>query len=183
MISASRRVSLANRTTTPRAQHGNAGARMRRSNGKPRKKAAEPERPIAPQVGDKVKPGRSEMVYEIFKVHEGGKQVDLHVPGTNLLRLRTLTDTLTFVERKPPARTSNPFTDPESVVDAGEVLERIATVKEENLKRLDDDVDILKAYLKTQHAPQAAIEALEGLTVEQHVSWKKAGDRIKKLLE
>jgi CRISPR/Cas system CSM-associated protein Csm2 small subunit len=33
------------------------------------------------------------------------------------------------------------------------VLERIATVKEENLKRLDDDIDILKSYLKTQNAP------------------------------
>jgi len=62
-------------------------------------------------------------------------------------------------------------------------MQRIATVKEENLKRLDDDLDILKAYLKTQHAPKAAIEALEGLTVEQHVSWKKPVDRIRKLLE
>ena len=53
-------------------------------------------------------------------------------------------------------------------------MERIATVQQENLQRLDDDIDILKAYLKTQHAPKAAIEALEGLTVEQHVSWKKA---------
>jgi hypothetical protein len=43
-------------------------------------------------------------------------------------------------------------------------------------------VDILKAYLKTQHSPKATIEALEGLTLE-HVSWKKAVDRIKKLLE
>ena len=49
--------------------------------------------------------------------------------------------------------------------------------------RCHDDIDILKAYLKTQHAPKATIEALEGLTVEQHVSWKKAIDRIKKLLE
>ena len=79
--------------------------------------------------------------------------------------------------------TSTPFTTPQLVLDAGEVLERIATVKEENLKRLDDDVDILKAYLKTQRAPQAATEILEGLTVEQHVSWKKAVERLKKLLE
>jgi hypothetical protein len=28
-----------------------------------------------------------------------------------------------------------------------------------------------------------AIEALEGLAVEQHVSWKKAVERIKRLLE
>jgi hypothetical protein len=58
-----------------------------------------------------------------------------------------------------------------------------AAVKEENLKRLDDDIDIFKSCLRTQDAPKAAIEALEGLTVEQHVSWKKAVDRIKKLLE
>jgi hypothetical protein len=61
-------------------------------------------------------------------------------------------------------------------------LTSIATVKEENLKRLDDDLDILTAYLKTQHAPRATIETLEGLTVEQHVSWKKAVEQIKKLL-
>jgi hypothetical protein len=97
-------------------------------------------------------------------------------------RFRERVDNLTFVERKAPARTSNPFTDPEPMPAAGEVLERIATVKDENLKRLDDDVDILKAYLKTQRAPRSVIEALEGLTVEQHVSWKKAVDRIKKLL-
>ena len=152
---------------------------------KPRKKTAEPapEQPIAPQVGDKVRPGRSEMVYEILRVHSGGDEVDLHVPGTNLLRFRHRTDNLTFVERKPPARTSNPFTDPEPVIDADEILERIARVQEENLKRLDDDIDILKSYLKTQHVPKAAIETLEGLTVEQHVTWKKAVDRIKKLLE
>jgi hypothetical protein len=47
------------------------------------------------------------------------------------------------------------------------VLERIRTVQEENLERLDDDLDILKAFLKSQHAPKAVIEALEGLTVER----------------
>ena len=150
---------------------------------KPRKKTAAPEPPPMPHVGDKVKPARSEMVYEISKVHVGGDEVDLHVPGTNLTRFRMPLERITFVERKPPARTSNPFTNPEPTFDADEVLKRIRTVEHENLKRLDDDIDILKAYLKTQHAPQAAIEALEGLTVEQHVSWKKAVTRIEKLLE
>jgi hypothetical protein len=65
-------------------------------------------------------------------------------------------DNLIFVERKPPATTSNPFTSPEPTFDAGEILQRIATVKGENLKRLDDDLDILKAYLKTQHAPRGS---------------------------
>jgi hypothetical protein len=41
----------------------------------------------------------------------------------------------------------------------------------------------VELYLKTQRAPKAAIEALEGLTGEKHVSWKKPVDWIKKLLE
>jgi hypothetical protein len=108
--------------------------------------------------------------------------VNLQRPGTNLEWFRVKTDTLTFIERKAPARTSNPFTNPEPTFDAGEVLERIRTVERENLQRLDNDLEILKAYLKTQHTPKAAVDALEALTVE-HVSWKKAVDRIKKLLE
>jgi hypothetical protein len=46
----------------------------------------------------------------------------------------------------------------------------------------DDDIDILKAYPKTQRAPKAAIEALEGLTVDQHKAWKIALGKIKKVL-
>jgi hypothetical protein len=61
-------------------------------------------------------------------------------------------------------------------------MERIGTVQQESLERLDGDIDILKSYLKTQRAPKAAIEALEDLTVEQHVSWKKAVEKVKKTL-
>jgi hypothetical protein len=150
---------------------------------KPRKKAAAPEASAMPRVGDKVTMPRAKSILEITHVNKDGDEVNLSLPGTNLEWFRVNSATLTFVERKPPAKTSNPFTTPEPVIDASGVLERIAAVKEENLKRLDDDVDVLKAYLKTQHAPQAAIEALEGLTVEQHVSWKKVLERIKNLLE
>jgi hypothetical protein len=150
---------------------------------KPRKKASSPEAPIAPRVGDKVTMKGSDFVRQISRVYIGDDEVDVEVPGTNLQWFRIKADTLTYVDRKPPARTSNPFTSPEPVFDAGEILECIATVQKENLKRLDDDIDILKAYLKTQRAPKAAMEALEGPTVEQHGSWRKAVDRIKKLLE
>ena len=54
---------------------------------KPRKNAAaDPSAP--PQIGDKVYPPRSQLVYEISHVHVGGDEVDLHVPGTNLERFR-----------------------------------------------------------------------------------------------
>jgi hypothetical protein len=147
---------------------------------KPRKKAAAPEASILPRVGDKVTSPRSKSVLEITHVHYGGDEVNLQLPGTNLEWFRVKNSTLTFVER---TKTSNPFTTPEPVIDADEILERIATVQEENLKQLDEDIDILKNYLKTQHAPGAAIEALESLTVEQHVSWKKAIERMNRLLE
>jgi hypothetical protein len=62
------------------------------------------------------------------------------------------------------------------------MVESIATVQGESLERLDSDIDILKTYLKTQHAPKGVIEALESLTVEQHKAWKLAVGKIKKEL-
>jgi hypothetical protein len=109
---------------------------------KSRKKAAADEPSPLPQVGDKVTVG-TDSIYAIAKVHYGGGEVDLQFPGTNLMRFRVPVDKLTYVKREPPTKTSNPFTTSEPAFDAGEVIERIATVKEENLKRLDDDVDIL----------------------------------------
>lgn len=156
---------------------------------KPRKKSAEPApEPITPRIGDKVTiPSKSadarSSVLEVEYVASDGTEVTLRLPGTNLQWFRVPADRLTYVDRKPPARTSNPFTDPEPVIDADEILERIGTVQAENLKRLDDDIDILKSYLKTQHAPKAVIEALERVNIDQHKSWKKALAEITKFLE
>ena len=136
-----------------------------------------------PQVGDKVRKSNSDSILEITHVNHDGTEVNLQLPNTNLEWFRVRTETLTFVDRKPPAKTSNPFTNPDPVFDAKEVLERIATVQRENLERSDDDIDILKAYLKTQHVPRNVIEALEGVTIDQHKSWKKAITEITKLLE
>jgi hypothetical protein len=146
-----------------------------------RKQAAVPEPSPVPQVGDKVRPGRSEMVYEIFQVSKEGDEVNLHVPGTTLQRFRVPVSDLTFVERKAPTKTSNPFTTPEPTLDTAEVLEKIATVQRENLQRLDDDIEILTKYLKTEGAPNTVISILEGLSAKQHESWKTAVEKIEKL--
>ena len=148
-----------------------------------RKRSTVPETPALPQVGDKVRPGSSEMVYEIDHVNQDGGEVNLYVPGTNLKRFRVRTETLTFVERKTPAKTSNPFTQPEPTFDAAKVIERISAVQRENLQRLDDDIEILTKYLKTEGVPKAAISALEGMSHEQQESWKKAVEHIEELLE
>jgi len=65
-----------------------------------------------PQIGDKVTRPRSESILEITRVSKDGDEVNLQLPGTNLEWFRVKTDTLTFVDRKPPPRTSNPFTTP-----------------------------------------------------------------------
>jgi hypothetical protein len=148
----------------------------------PARKPLPPSSHRCPRLANKVKPARSEMVYEINHVHLGGDEVDLYVPGTNLMRFRVRADSLTFVERKIPTKTSNPFTTPEPTFDIGEVLERIHAVEEDNLKRSDEHLDILKAYLETQYVPKTVTEALESLTVEQHVIWKKTIKKIENLL-
>src|SRR5438270_11295229 len=141
---------------------------------KPRKNPAAPEPPLIPRVGDKVTIPRSESVLEVTSVSRDGDEVNLQLPGTNLQWFRVRSDTLTFVERKARARTSNPFTSPESVFDTGEVMERIHNVERENLQRLEDDVSILTKYLKAQNVPKTATDALDGLRRKQKESWKAA---------
>jgi hypothetical protein len=150
---------------------------------KPRKKPAAPELPPMPKVGDKVTIPRSESVLEVTSVSRDGDEVNLQLPGTNLQWFRVRSDTLTLVERKSPARTSNPFTNPESVFDMGEVMERIHSVERENLQRLEGDIAILTKYLKTQNVPKAVIDVLEGLGRKEEEIWKTTVERIEELLE
>jgi hypothetical protein len=147
------------------------------------KKPAEPAtEPIVPRIGDKVTIPRSSGALEVEQVSRDGSEVTLRLPGTNLQWFRIPAETLTYVERKPPTKTSNPFSTPEPTLNAAEVLEHIDIVRRESVKQMDDDIDILKSYLKTNDAPISAIEVLEDLTIEHHKSWKSAMGRIKKLL-
>ena len=146
------------------------------------KPAAKPESPLIPQVGDKVIPERSDSTWVITHVSSDGKEVSLNLPGTNLERFRVSSDTLKFVDRKPPARTSNPFTNAEPAFDATQALERIRIVQSENLQRLDDDIAILIKYLKSEGASKSVLETLESLSNEQHASWQATIERIDELM-
>jgi hypothetical protein len=68
-------------------------------------------------------------------------------------------------------------------MDADRVMERIDTIQRENLQRLDDDIEVLTKYLKTEGAPAAAIKTIEGLRTEQTKSWEKITERVKGLPE
>jgi hypothetical protein len=158
------------------------GSKLTESWPSPARKPPSPSR-RSPRIGDKVTIPRVESVLEVDHVSRDGSEVTLQRPGTNLQWFRVKADTLTYVDRKPPARTSNPFTTPEPAFDAAEVLERIRTVQEENLKRLDDDIAILKKYLTTQDVPKGVIGALEGISSKQQEIWRTAIKRIEDLLE
>ena len=119
---------------------------------KPRKNAAAPEPPPMPRIGDKVTIPHTKSVLEVTHVSRDGDEVTLQLPGTNLQWFRIEADTLTYVDRKPPASTSNPFTTPEPAFDADEVLERIRSVQEENLKR--------QSYAKQRHGTSTSSRAI-----------------------
>jgi len=71
------------------------------------KKFAAPELPRVPRVGDKVMLPGSRSLLEITYVYYLGGEVNLRLPGTNLEWFRVKADTLIYVERKTPAKTSN----------------------------------------------------------------------------
>jgi len=72
------------------------------------------ESPLAPQVGDKVIPERSESTYIVSRVSPDGCEVDLSFPGTNIERFRVKTATLKFVDRVPQPTDLPPRVAPHS---------------------------------------------------------------------
>ena len=52
---------------------------------------------------------RSKSVLEVNHVSRDGNEVDLQLPGTNLQWFRVPTNTLTFVDRKPPSIAGSVF--------------------------------------------------------------------------
>ena len=133
-----------------------------------------------PDVGERVlKDGKNE--YIVSRVSPDGEQVDLTVPGTNLEIYRVRTSTLKFLDR--PTQPARKTARGKPKLDTADLLERIGNVERENLQRLDDDIGILTKYLKGQGAPKAVLEVLQGLSSEQHESWKATVERIAELLD
>jgi hypothetical protein len=152
---------------------------------KARNKAAHPTLPLGPpqslapavpQIGDRVIPERSDSEWKISEVRYEGKYVNLELPGTNLTRRHVDVSTLEFIERVAP-------TTVESFRNPSAISKRIATIQRESLERLDEDIAVLKKYMKTEDAPTATIVALDTLSNELHASWQAAVERIDELIE
>jgi hypothetical protein len=153
---------------------------MPKSKAKPSKPAGKLFTPTAPpQVGDKVIPNDSPLVFEIIKIASDG-ELTLNAPGTVLHRFRVDPATVKFVDQpRSQVRASKPA-EPE--IDSAEVLKRVTTIQHESLERFDADVALLTKELQRQGVPKAAISALEALGSEVHESWKAAAEKIEELL-
>jgi hypothetical protein len=147
---------------------------------KPRKPVGKLFTPNAPpQIGDKVIPQGSELVFEIIRIDSDG-ELTLNAPGTLLHRFRVDPATVKFVDHpRSQVRASKPV-EPE--MDAAEVMKRVTTIQHESLDRFDDDVALLTKDLQRQGVPKAALNALEALSSEVHESWKAAVEKIEELL-
>jgi hypothetical protein len=146
-------------------------------------KPSKPARPAdtpTPQVGDKVVLTDSKvgMVYEVSYVSSDGREVNLHLPGTNLERFRINPDDLTFVERQAPAKVPA-----KPAFDAEEIRERIASVQQICMDHLIGEIAILKKYLKSKRVPPAATEELDALCKSTEGCWETTVDRLARLLE
>jgi adenylate kinase family enzyme len=113
--------------------------------------------------------------------HPIDRRVDLELPGTNLTRFNVDVETLKFVDRA--ERSTQKSLNLRADVDADRVMERIDTIQRESLQRLDDDIELLTKYLKSEGAPAAAIKAVESLRRDQTKSWDTVVARVKELME
>jgi hypothetical protein len=148
---------------------------------KPRKAAGKLFTPTAPpQVGDKVIPNDSPLVFEIIKIASDG-ELTLNAPGTVLHRFRVDPATVKFVDQPRSQVRPSKLAEPE--IDAAEVLKRVATIQHESLDRFDDDIALLTKDLQRQGVPKAALNALEALSSEVHESWKATVEKIEELLD
>jgi hypothetical protein len=80
----------------------------------------------ATQVGDKVIPQGSELVFEITKIHGDG-ELTFNAPGTVLHRFRVDPATVKFVDQ--PRSLVRPSRLTESQLDAAAVLKRVTTIQ------------------------------------------------------
>jgi hypothetical protein len=145
---------------------------------KSRKPISPPEPSLDPQVGDKVIPERSENTWVITSVTSSGKYVNLELPETSLDRFHVDVETLEFADRaeRPTQKTLN------LKADSNHLMERIDIIQRESLQHLDEDIELLTTYLKTEGAP-AAVKAVESLRNEQTKVWQKVIERVKGSLE
>jgi hypothetical protein len=149
-------------------------AKARKKTEHPTLPLAAPNPPRKPQIGDRVIPERSDSVWKIMSVRSESS-VDLELPGTYLTRFRQDVSTLKFVD-EPVVKA------PEPSRDTSAILERIATIQQESLQRMDDDIAILTKYLKTEGASRGVMDVLDHLSNEQHASWQAAVERIEELM-
>jgi hypothetical protein len=138
-------------------------------------RAAQPETPPPPTVGDKVTFSQSDTVYTVSRVSPSGTQVDLRLEGTNIERFRVPVADLDFLDR--PMRRQPPKpTKP--VIDVEAVREQLTTVQHSSMDQLSGDIAVLKKHLRSEGVSVRAVEELDDLCEATEKRWAAAVEEI-----
>lgn len=131
-----------------------------------------------PHVGEQVIVGPSGNVYVVSRVSTDGSDVDLSLPGTNMMRFRVPVADLNFVEKEQP-RQAKPA---KPVINVEEIRERIIAAEHSSVDQFSGDIAVLKKYLRSKGIDAAIIEELDALCEDMEERWKIAVSTISKLL-
>jgi hypothetical protein len=130
-----------------------------------------------PDIGDRVTVGTSESVWTVSSVSYSGREVNLHIPGTNLERFRVLADDLVFVDRTE----RKPKEPPKPEIDVDAVRERVEEAQHAILDHLKGEIAGLKKFLRSKGVPIG--EELDNFADTTETSWKQVVGAIEEKLE
>jgi hypothetical protein len=129
-----------------------------------------------PDIGDRVTVGTSESVWTVSSVSYSGREVNLHIPGTNLERYRVQVDDLNFVDRTEP----KPKEPPKPQIDVEAVRARIEEAQHTILDHLQGEIAALKKFLSSKGVPTS--EELDSFAEATETSWKHVVEAVEEKL-
>jgi hypothetical protein len=140
----------------------------------------EPEHHAAhgtPGIGDRVTVGTSGTIWTVSSVSYSGREVNLHIPGTNLERFRVMVEDLVFVDRTE----RKPKEPPKPEIDVDAVRERVEEAQHAILDHLEGEIAGLKKFLRSKGVPIS--EELDNFADTTETSWKQVVGAIEEKLE
>ncbi|HTF66739.1 MAG TPA: hypothetical protein VK638_29050 [Edaphobacter sp.] len=127
-----------------------------------------------PVVGDMVTVGSGTSVYTVLSVSQNGREVNLHIPGTNLERFRVPVRDLTIAGQAP----RKPKEPEKPQIDKEDVREHLVSTQHSSMHHFEGDIALLKKYLKSKGLPSSTADELDELRTDIEDRWGSAIESI-----
>lgn len=132
----------------------------------------------ASMVGERVTVGTLKTIWTILSVSHSGKEVNLHVPGTNLERYRVAVADLNYTDSPRPQKPKEPE---KPKIDTEAVREHLTAAHHAIIDHLNGEIAILKKWLRSKGF--SADEVLDHASESIEASWNEAVEVIEEKLE